>query len=247
MASDLLEDPRARIESAADKHGQFLREAERFVYRYVKGTLRGFDARDATQFKLQLPKPTDSCMTGRPRVLAAEIVEGVRSALDYIVFALSLRNNPEMKPRHPKFVIADDKASFDAQAKVALKHLGDSERAFVEALQPFSTNNSMLPLIRDAANRVKHRNLLTVSNSSDLEIVFGEIANKEEYKDWWCYPQDKGAAVYARGALKVVMLGGYDAAGLLQGMIQTGSMVVGAFDRYLTTGAFPDVVPSEVG
>ena len=120
-------------------------EAEHFVYRYVKGTLRGFDARDATQFKLQLPKPTDSCMTGRPRVLAAEIVEGVRSALDYIVFALSLRNNPEMKPRHPKFVIADDKASFDAQAKVALKHLGDSERAFVEALQPFSTNNSMLP------------------------------------------------------------------------------------------------------
>ena len=65
--------------------------------------------------------------------------------------------------------------------------------------------------------------------------------------DWWCYPQDKGAAVYARGALKVVMLGGYDAAGLLQDMIQTGSMVVGAFDRYLTTGAFPDVVPSEVG
>ena len=71
MASDLLEDPRARIESAADKHGQFLREAEGFVYRYVKGTLRGFDARDAMQFKLQLPKPTDSRVTGRPRVRSA--------------------------------------------------------------------------------------------------------------------------------------------------------------------------------
>ena len=56
MASELLEDPRVRIESAADKHGQFLREVDRFVYRYVKGTLRGFDARDATQFKLQLRK-----------------------------------------------------------------------------------------------------------------------------------------------------------------------------------------------
>ena len=184
-------------------------------------------------------------MTGRPRVLAAEIVEGVRSVLDYIVFALSLRHNPNMVPKHPKFVIADDQASFDAQAKVALKHLGDSERAFVEALQPFSTNNSMLSLIRDAANRVKHRNLLTLSDSSDLEIVFGEIADKDKYKNWWCYPQDKGTAVYARGVLKVVMLGEYDAAGLLHGMIQTGSMVVGAFDHYLTTGAFPEVVPNE--
>ena len=64
----------------------------------------------------------------------------------------------------------------------------------------------MLSLIRDAANKVKHRKLLTVVNNSPLKIVLGEIAKKDEYRGWWYYPQDKGAAVYARGELNVVML-----------------------------------------
>ena len=237
MTSDLLEHSRARIESAADKHDQFLQEAERFVYRYVKGMIKGFGERD--NFIIRLHKQKDSHMSGKPRVLATEIVESVRSALDYIVFALSERNNPAVNPKHPKFVIADNRESFDAQAKVALKHLRDAERAFMEALQPFSTNNGMLSLIREAANKVKHRELLTVVNNSSLKIVFGEIAKKDEYSGWWCYPQDKGAAVYARGELKVSMLEKYEAADLLHGMIVTGAGVVEAFDRYLATGAFP--------
>ena len=240
MTSDLLENPRARIESAEEKHDQFLQEVERFVYRIVKGGIKGFDERD--NFTFQLPKLKDSHMSGRPQVLATEIVESVRSALDYIVFALSERNNPAMNPKYPKFVIADNRASFDTQAKEALKHLRDAERAFMEALQPFSTNNDMLSLIRDAANKVKHRKLLTVVNTSSVEVVFGEIAKKDEYRGWWCYPQDKGAAVYARrGELNVVMLEKYDAAGLLHDMIGAGSVVVEAFDRYLATGAFPKV------
>ncbi len=142
-------------------------------------------------------------------------------------------------------MIADDNQQFEAQAERALKHLTDAERAFVEALQPFSTNNSMLALIRDAANTVKHRNLLTVRNNSNLEIVFGKLARKDEYKGWWCYPQDKGAAVFARGDLRVIMLGKYDAIGLLRAMIDTGTLIVGAFERYLTLGAFPEIVLNE--
>ena len=38
------------------------------------------------------------------------------------------------------------------------------------------------------------------------------------------------------------MLGRYDAAGLLKGMVQAGPMVVGAFERYEATGALPEVV-----
>ena len=145
MTSDLLEHPRARIESAADKHDQFLQEAERFVYRYVKGGIKGFGKQG--NFTFQLPKPNDSHMRGKPQVLVAEIVEGVRSALDYTVFALSERNYLAMNPKHPKFVIADDRTTFDAHARVTLKHLKDAERAFMEALQPFSTNNDMGPNI----------------------------------------------------------------------------------------------------
>ena len=243
MADHLLEDARTRIESAADKHAEFLREAERFVYLYVKGMLRGFDGGD--DFKMQLPKPKDGYMTGRGRLLAVEIIEDIRSTLDYVVYALSLRNEPSMNPKNPKFVIADDKKSFDGQAKGALKHLTAAERGFVEALQPFSTRNEMLSLIRDAANKVKHRNLLTVEDVSKLEIVFGDLDMKEEYKKWWCYPQDKGTAVFARGELRVRMLGGYDAVGLLSAMVDTGSQIVGAVDRYLKSGTFPQILATE--
>ena len=40
------------------------------------------------------------------------------------------------------------------------------------------------------------------------------------------------------------MMQQYDALPLLQGMISTNSAVVGAFNRYLTLGSFPEVVPN---
>lgn len=235
----MFDDARERIESAADKHGDFLLTCEQFVYEYVKGMIKGFDGQG--DFSVQLRKPEDSEMTGRPRMLAVEILEGVRSALDYLVFDLSERNEPTMNRRHPKFVIADDKQTFDAQANVALKYLKPAERSFIEALQPFSTNGGPLPVIRDAANRAKHRNLLKVTNVSSLQVVLGNIERKEEIKDWWCYPQDKGMAIFARGELRILMLGKYDAEGLLRMMIETGSKIVAAFDGYVTTDRFPDV------
>lgn len=117
----------------------------------------------------------------------------------------------------------------------------------MRSLQPFSMKNEMLSLIRDAANRVKHRNLLAILDSSDLKIVFGEMAKKDEFEGWWCYPQDKGAAVFAHGDRRVIMLGKYDAVRLLGAMIDTAARVVGAFDGYLACGAFAEVVPNEVG
>ena len=239
MSGDPLEGARARIESAASKHAEFLREADRFVYLYVKGMLKGFEGGEV--FKIQLSHPKDSYMTGRGRLLAVEIIEGVRSALDYVVYTLSLRNDPAMNPKYPKFVIADDKKAFDAQAKGAMKHLTDVERAFIEALQPFATQNDMLSLIRDAANKVKHRNLLTIEIMSSVEIVCGNMEQKGEYKDWWCYPQEKGAAVFARGELRVRMLGEYDAVRLLEYMVDTGGKIVGAVDQYLSLGKFPEI------
>ena len=160
MTSEILEDARARLESAKEKHARFVRESERFLYEYVQGMIRGFDRQG--HFNMQLRKPKDSVMKGHPRMLAVEIIEAVRSNLDYIVFALSLRNNPDMNKKHPKFVIVDDRTAFDVQSRTALKHLTASERKFMEDLQPFSTNGNLLPLIRDAANRVKHRKLLTI-------------------------------------------------------------------------------------
>ena len=82
-------------------------------------------------------------------------------------------------------------------------------------------------------------------DNSPLDVVFGPMELKEEYKGWWCYPLDKGAAVFARGELKVIMLGQYDAMGLLKMMIEAGSRIVGAFECNLITGRFPEVKPTE--
>jgi len=109
---DSLEDAKARIESAEEKYAAFLGEAERFVYLYVRGMIRGFE--DQKDFGIQLRKPKDSFMTGRGRLLAGGIIEDVRSALDYVVYALSIRNEPKANPKYPKFVIVDDSKSFEA-------------------------------------------------------------------------------------------------------------------------------------
>ena len=65
--------------------------------------------------------------------------------------------------------------------------------------------------------------------------MLGDIEGKDEIKDWWCYPQNKGMAIFARGELRILMLGKYDAEGLLRMIIETSSKIVAAFDGYLTT------------
>ena len=241
MSSDSrLEDAHARIDSAKDDYRALEREMARFLYKYVEGMLQGFDHATGN-FVVRLRKPSDSIVRGRPRVLTAQIVENVRSVFDYLVFELSLRNNPALNRRHLKFVITDDEATFRKEAKSSLKHLTDRETAFVEELQPYR-GNGLLALIRDASNRSKHRKLLSVRDSSSLEVVFGELARQHEYQSWWVYPEDKGAATFARPKnLKVVLMERYDAMATVHSMIEHASEVVGAFDGYLAEGIFPAV------
>ena len=210
MSSDSrLEDAHARIDSARDDYRALEREMARFLYKYVEGMLQRFDHATGN-FVVRLRKPSDSIVRGRPRVLTAQIVENVRSVFDYLVFELSLRNNPALNRRHLKFVIADDEATFRKEAKSSLKHLTDRETAFVEELQPYRGN--------------------------------GLLARQHEYQNWWVYPEDKGAATFARPKnLKVVLMERYDAMATVHSMIEHASEVVGAFDGYTAEGIFPAV------
>ena len=142
-----------------------------FLYKYVEGMIQGLDPARGS-LVVQLRKPQDSIVTGRPKVLSVQIIESVRSIFDYLVFELSAKNNTALDMRHSKFVIADDEAMFWKQAKFALKHLTDRERRFVEELQPYR-GNSLLALIRDASNKSKHRRLLSVRDMTSLKIVLG--------------------------------------------------------------------------
>lgn len=53
--------------------------------------IEGFD-RESGDFTLQLRHPRDSSVSGAPQVLVAQIAENLRTALDYMVFRLSVLN-----------------------------------------------------------------------------------------------------------------------------------------------------------
>ena len=236
-----LEDAMARIDTAKEDYLSLQREMDNFLYKYVKGMIRGFDPKTGN-FVVRLRRPKDSIVSGMPKVLAVQIMESLRSALDYVVFELSVRNNPALTKNHTQFVIADDEGTFVKQSKRMLRYLKDEERAFVERLQPYR-GNFLLGVMRDVTNKSKHRRLLSVRDSSSMDIVFAEMTKKDQYKDWWTYPQDKGSAIFARPKkLRVVLMEEYDAMAILRAMLNHTSDVIAAFYRYLSEGqCFPTV------
>ena len=207
----------ARIDTAKEDYLSLQREMDNFLYKYVKGMIRGFDPKTGN-FVVRLRRPKDSIVSGMLKVLAVQIMESLRSALDYVVFELSVRNNPALTKNHTQFVIADDEGTFVKQSKRMLRYLKDEERAFVERL----------PSVRD---------------SSSMDIVFAEMTKKDQYKDWWTYPQDKGSAIFARPKkLRVVLMEEYDAMAILRAMLNHTSDVIAAFYQYLSEGQyFPTV------
>jgi hypothetical protein len=107
-----------------------------------------------------------------PRVLGAivgDVVHNLRSALDSIVFDLSLAGNPDLSERQRRdvgFPIATEETSF-RKTKKMLRFLSPDQQAAVEGVQPFRTLPSQpeleeLVMVRDLNNWDKHRRLLVV-------------------------------------------------------------------------------------
>ena len=214
-----LEDALARIAQAKENYVSLANETEKFLYNYVKGMVKGIDPTTGTH-TLQLRRPKDSILRGTPVVLVSQIVENLRTALDYMIFELSALNKPDLKEREPQFVISDSKEKFHRQAKTRLRHLTAEQKGFVEQLQPYN-GNGMLALLGELAVKGKHRSLLSITDITGLEIFFAEITKREEYKDCFVYPMEKGCAIFARPNDKASLLlhQKYDAMALLKIMI----------------------------
>ena len=144
-----LADAWARIDQAKENYYSLAREMNAFLYQYVKGMVKGFD-RESGNFVIRLRHPKESNVTGTPRVLVAQIVENLRTALDYMIFELSVLNEPNLNERVTQFVIADSESDFERQAKRRLQHLTDEQKSFVEQIQPYH-GNGMLALLRELA------------------------------------------------------------------------------------------------
>lgn len=221
-----LADTLARIEQAKENYISLAREMDEFLYRYVKGMVKGLD-RKSGSFVLQFRHPKESNVTGRPKVLVAQIVEHLRIALDYMIFELSVLNEPNLNERVPQFVIAESESEFKHQAKNRLRYLTEEQKSFVEQIQPYH-GNGMLSLLGKIAGRGKHRRLLSIRDNTGFDIYFAEMTKKDEFKDCFVYPVEEGRAIFARpkGKGVVVLMEKYDAMSLLKSMIEHTADIV---------------------
>lgn len=214
-----LVDALARLDQARENYMSLAHELNEFLYEYVKGMVRGYNE-ETESFVLRLRHPKESFLSGRPVVLTSQIVENLRTALDYMIFELSVLNEPDLNERGPQFVIAEDESTFISQAKTRLRYLTAEQKDFIEQIQPYR-GNKMLALLGELAIQGKHRRLLSLQDVTGLKIVSAEISRQEEYKDYFVYPMGKGHATFAKPMQKPVFLlmERYDVMHLLNSMI----------------------------
>ena len=247
MSAVHFQDSWDRIESADDEYGQFLNEIDQTMRSQVQRMIRPPSSTNPNGVGIQLLHPKELIeLTNRPRVLAGQIAENLRSALDYIVFHLSERNEEALNARLPAFVIADDAASFQRSSGTALKYLNAEQRTIIEGLQPYQ-GHVYMAVIRDASNTSKHRGLLTLHNFTPAEIVVDTTGKAGEYKGWWHFVQPNGQAIYVkRGNHDVQLLGKYNATVALKYMLDCVKAVAWSFEHYLNTGSFLQIVVGQV-
>ena len=226
-APEQLADAWTRLYRAKENYDALQEEITKFLYEYVKGMVRGWNPETRT-YVLRLREARESRMTGRPQALVVDIVENVRAALDYMVFELSALSTPNLKEKTPQFVIADTKDDFDRQSKNRLRYLTDEQKIeFIEKLQPFN-GNQILSLLRDIAGQGKHRRLLSMRDNSGWDIYMAKATKREEYKDCFMYPMEKGCAIFARPkSHKIILLEKYNAMGILKAIVEHVGDIVG--------------------
>ncbi len=181
--------------------------------------VKGFD-RETENFVLRLRHPKESNVRGRPRVLVSQIMENLRTALDYMTFQLSVLNEPELNEIVPQFIISDSASKFETQAKTRLRYLTDEQKSFIEQIQPYN-GNGVLAVLGEIAVQGKHRRLLSLLDITGFEIYFAEITKRDEYEDCFVYPVEKGHAIFAKPKDRPVfrLIEKYDAMPLLESMI----------------------------
>ena len=240
-----MEDARDRIEEARAQLTELDIETEAWLRAYLGRMFEKANSKDPKIPHIHLPSTDENIITGRPKVLVSQIIENLRVALDYAVFALSKKNYPTLNERIPKFVIAENKLAFDRAARKGLKYLTDDERNFIEQLQPYRVKPgamSVTGLIRDATNVSKHRNLLSIYHKSNVNIIRAD--QKDEYKydeEWWRFPAQDDSIFFVKASdLRVVLFECYNLVEILPRAHMLTSVLIDIFYDHLNGNPLPD-------
>ena len=240
-----MEDARDRIEEANAQLSELDDEIGAWLQRYLGRRFEKLDPQDPKTPHIYLPIPEESVITGRPKVLVSQIIENMRVALDYAVFALSMKNCPTLNERDPKFVIVDNKVDFGRAAKDGLRYLTGDERNFIELLQPYSVKPGTLSvtgLIRDAANVSKHRNLLSIRTTGRYQIIQTDQNDEHKFsEEWWQFPAQDGSVFFVKVSdFSVLLFEQYNLLEVLPRAHMLTSVLIDLFDDHLNGKPLPD-------
>jgi len=153
-----LDNPRLRIERA----GQHLANLKRRVKTYQdanEGTMLYRIDQSGALTVQGLPKEAPPRIIG---VLLGETIQNLRTALDYLVFALAWWDSGKFdSERKTQFPICDSLELFKSKRDVWLAGISDDHRIAIEWLQPYK-GRKWLANLRDISNLDKH-NIVTVT------------------------------------------------------------------------------------
>lgn len=104
-------------------------------------------------------------------ILAGEIIQHLRSCLDYLVVALAGANGQQALRQHQFPICRNQKNYEESCSRGYIKGVSDTAKAKIAAVQPYNhpnPNNYTLSAINDLNARDKHRLLLLVSVAAAL-------------------------------------------------------------------------------
>ena len=164
MTIDPLDDARTQIKRAKKK----IKQLGTFVHNYA--------------FRQPYRMIVEHDVAARKKVARLRIVEGIpddaddsatavlqhlRSALDYIAWAVANRSGVPAKPKSVAFPIYDDTGQTlgDAKEKRKIEQVGGLDwYAFLVAMKPYEGGNDLLHALNETNNVEKHRHLVQIGS-----------------------------------------------------------------------------------
>ena len=153
----LLADAEAKLDRAGEHLKTFMREARAFREK-DSHTVAGDTQRHTGAYVLRVePKK----IPPRLGVIAGDVLNNLRPALDYLVYALAYLDSEGKPADGTQFPICDTAALFREKKNVWLKGLSPEHIAAIEGLQPYDGRKEQFWLrwLRDLHNPDKHRHL----------------------------------------------------------------------------------------
>lgn len=149
--------------------------------REALGLLRAEFDPDTGNYVLRIPHPDTLELSEAPKVVVGDIAHNLRSALDYLIYELSLHNvDSKGNLKATQFVVVDTPNDFPNQSNRYLSQLTPQQIDMVEALQPYK-GIRWTALIRDLNNLDKHRHLVDVlTHWSQAHVFFGSLETVEK-------------------------------------------------------------------